>query len=85
MQRTYDDLEQRIARLAEEEELAALRPDLDGREIMEILQVPAGPVVGEAYRYLMEVRLDSGPVGKDRAREILISWWQERSAPGTTQ
>jgi len=85
LQRTYDDLEQRIARLAEEEELAALRPDLDGREIMEILQVPAGPVVGEAYRYLMEVRLDSGPVGKDRAREILISWWQERSAPGTTQ
>lgn len=85
LQRTYDDLERRIARLAEEEELAAIRPDLDGREIMDILQIPPGPVVGEAYRYLMEVRLDSGPISKDQAREILISWWQERSAHETVR
>ena len=85
LQRTYDDLEVRIARLAEEEELAAIRPDLDGREIMEILQIPAGPTVGEAYRYLMEVRLDSGPLGKDRAREILLSWWQERAGHETAR
>jgi poly(A) polymerase len=85
LQRTYDDLERRIERLAQEEELAAIRPDLDGREIMEILQIPAGPAVGEAYRYLMEVRLDSGPIGKDRASEVLLNWWRERSASETTQ
>ncbi len=81
LQRTYDELEQRIDRLAAEEELAALRPDLDGREIMEFLQIPPGPAVGEAYRYLMELRLDAGPMEKDQAKELLLNWWRERSTP----
>jgi len=74
----YDDLEERIAALAEQEELAAIRPDLDGRQIMEILGLPPGPLVGEAYRYLLEVRLDEGELGYDRARERLLEWWAAR-------
>ncbi|RXZ48263.1 CCA tRNA nucleotidyltransferase [Agromyces binzhouensis] len=74
----YDDLEERIARLAEEEELAAVRPELDGQQIMEILGVRPGPVVGEAYRHLLEVRLDEGPIGPDAARERLLAWWAAR-------
>ena len=64
----YDDLEERIAVLAEEEELAAVRPELDGQQIMALLDVKPGPIVGEAYRYLLEVRLDEGPIGPDAAR-----------------
>ncbi len=78
--RTYDDLEQRIERLAEEEELSALRPDLDGEEIMAVLGVAPGPVVGEAYRFLLERRMDEGPLGEDRARAELLGWWAARSA-----
>ena len=76
----YDDLEERIAVLAEEEELAAVRPELDGEQIMALLEVKPGPVVGEAYRYLLEVRLDEGPIGPDAARERLLAWWADRSA-----
>lgn len=75
----YDDLEQRIAVLAEEEELAAVRPELDGADIMRLLDVKPGPVVGEAYRYLLEVRLDEGPIGTDAATERLLAWWASRS------
>ncbi len=75
----YDDLEQRIAVLAEEEELSALRPDLDGTQIMALLDVPPGRVVGEAYRYLLERRIDDGPLGEQHAREVLLAWWAERS------
>ena len=75
----YDDLEERIAVLAEEEELAAVRPELDGQQIMQLLDVPPGPVVGEAYRYLLEVRLDEGPIGEDLARERLLTWWRARA------
>ncbi|QEO14531.1 CCA tRNA nucleotidyltransferase [Agromyces intestinalis] len=76
----YDDLEQRIAELAEQEELAAVRPELDGQQIMAILGVPPGPVVGEAYRFLLDVRLDEGPIGEDAARERLLEWWAARGA-----
>lgn len=76
--RAYDDLEGRIAVLAEEEELNALRPDLDGEAIMRILGVPAGPVVGEAYRFLLEARLDAGPLGAEEAERRLRSWWSAR-------
>ncbi len=75
----YDDLEARIARLKEQEELDALRPDLDGNQIMEILGIPPGREVGEAYKFLMNLRLDQGPLDEDRAREELLRWWSERS------
>jgi poly(A) polymerase len=74
LRRSYDDLEARIARLSEEEELASIRPDLDGNQIMEILGVPPGPQVGAAYRHLLEVRLDHGPMSYDDARAELLSW-----------
>ncbi|WP_353815058.1 CCA tRNA nucleotidyltransferase [Agromyces sp. SYSU T00266] len=74
----YDDLEERVARLAEEEELAAVRPELDGQQIMEILGIRPGPVVGEAYKHLIEVRLDEGPIGEAAARERLLAWWAAR-------
>jgi len=75
----YDDLEERIERLQEQEELDALRPDLDGNQIMEILGIPPGREVGEAYKFLMDLRLDQGPLGEDRAREELLTWWSNRS------
>ncbi|MFC5791477.1 CCA tRNA nucleotidyltransferase [Agromyces tardus] len=74
----YDDLEERIAKLAEEEEIAAVRPELDGAEIMAALGIRPGPVVGEAYRFLLDVRLDEGPIGADAARERLLAWWAQR-------
>jgi poly(A) polymerase len=73
--RTYDDLEARIARLADEEELAAIRPDLDGRQIMETLGIEPGPTVGRAYQFLLERRMDEGPLGEERARQELLAWW----------
>lgn len=74
----YDDLEERIAVLAEEEELAAVRPELDGQQIMKLLGITPGPVVGEAYKYLLEVRLDEGPIGEDAAADRLRAWWAAR-------
>ena len=76
--RSYDDLEERIARLAQEEELAAIRPDLDGNAIMQVLGVPPGPVVGRAYRHLLELRLDRGPLDPDEAGEELLRWWADQ-------
>jgi poly(A) polymerase len=76
LRRTYDDLEARIARLSEEEELASIRPDLDGSQIMEILGIPPGPDVGKAYRFLLDLRLDNGPMSEDAARAALVSWWK---------
>ncbi|MGI8435120.1 MAG: CCA tRNA nucleotidyltransferase [Nocardioidaceae bacterium] len=78
MRRTYDDLESRIAELAEQEELAALRPDLDGQQIMALLDVPPGPVVGQAYRFLLELRIEKGPLSEGEARDELLSWWADR-------
>jgi len=74
----YDDLEERIATLAEEEELAAIRPDLDGEQIMAILGIPPGRPVGEAYRFLLELRLDEGPLGAQEAERRLLDWWEAR-------
>ena len=76
--RAYDELEVRIERLRGEEELAAIRPDLDGVQIMEILGIPAGPAIGQAYRYLLELRLDRGPMSSEAAREALLAWWGSR-------
>jgi poly(A) polymerase len=78
LRRTYDDLEERIARLAEEEELASIRPDLDGNQIMETLGIGPGREVGEAYKFLLELRMDNGPMTEDAARKALLSWWQSR-------
>jgi poly(A) polymerase len=75
----YDDLERRIAELAQAEELAAVRPELDGEEIMQILGIPAGRDVGAAYKYLLDVRLDEGPIGKELATKRLNDWWAARS------
>lgn len=78
LQAAYDSLEERIVQLQEQEELDALRPDLDGAEIMEILGIGPGREVGAAYKFLMELRLDQGPQSQDSAREQLLRWWSER-------
>ncbi|OPG93324.1 CCA tRNA nucleotidyltransferase, partial [Chryseobacterium mucoviscidosis] len=64
---TYDHLEERLARLREQEELDAIRPDLDGTEIMRLLAIPPGPLVGRAYKYLLELRMERGPLSHDEA------------------
>ncbi|MCL2540838.1 MAG: CCA tRNA nucleotidyltransferase [Nocardioidaceae bacterium] len=79
LRRTYDDLEVRIARLAEEEELASIRPDLDGNQIMKILGIGPGREVGEAYSFLLELRLDNGPMSQEAATAALEEWWAARS------
>jgi poly(A) polymerase len=74
----YDDLEARIAKLREQEELDALRPDLSGEEIMQILDLKPGPEVGKARNFLMELRLEEGPLGAEEAKSRLLQWWSER-------
>jgi poly(A) polymerase len=76
---TYDDLEDRITVLAEQEELNSIRPDLDGNDIMSILDVSSGPMVGKAYNYLLEVRLDEGPLTREQAIERLTTWWNSQN------
>ncbi len=78
LRRTYDELEERIARLSEEEELASMRPDLDGNQIMEILGIRPGREVGEAYQHLLELRMDRGPLGRGEAEAELRAWWAAR-------
>jgi poly(A) polymerase len=77
--RRMDELEARIAELAEKEELQAIRPDLDGHAVMQHLGVPPGPVVGEALAFLLELRLDEGPLGDEEAYRRLDTWWKERT------
>ncbi|HVV09094.1 CCA tRNA nucleotidyltransferase [Amycolatopsis sp.] len=77
LQRTYDELEERIARIAAEEDLARVRPDLDGNEIMKLLGLPPGPQVGQAWRFLKELRLDRGPLSHDDAVAELRRWARE--------
>jgi len=79
LRRTYDDLEERIERLAEQEELASIRPDLDGNQIMQILGIGPGRAVGEAYKYLLELRMDNGPMAPEDAEAALRAWWAGRS------
>ena len=78
LQKSYDSLEQRIAKLAEQEELASMRPDLDGTEIMRILDIPPGREVGEAYQFLLDLRLDRGPMDPAMAEAALRAWWAAR-------
>lgn len=75
---TYDDLERRIARLQEQEELDAIRPDLDGQQVMALLGIRPGPVVGRAYRHLLELRMEHGPLGTERAEAELRAWWADQ-------
>jgi poly(A) polymerase len=76
----YDDLEERIAALAEQEELRAIRPDLDGGEIMELLGLEPGPLVGQAYRHLLAVRMERGPLPHDEAVAELRAWYRTQLA-----
>ena len=78
LQKAYDGLEQRIADLQEQEELDSIRPDLNGAQIMEILGIGPGREVGEAYKFLLELRLDQGPLAPQLAQEQLLLWWSER-------
>jgi len=78
LQANYDQLEARIAELTAQEDLARVRPDLDGNQIMQLLDIPAGPQVGEAWRFLKELRLDRGPLTDDEARAELLAWWRSR-------
>jgi len=80
LRRTYDDLEQRIERLSEEEELKSIRPDLDGNQIMEILGIGPSREVGEAYRFLLELRLDKGPMTEEEAKAALLEWAASRAS-----
>jgi poly(A) polymerase len=74
----YDRLEARIAELAAQEDLDRVRPDLDGNQIMKLLGIPAGPQVGEAWKFLKELRLDRGPLSNEDATAELLAWWGER-------
>jgi poly(A) polymerase len=78
LQANYDDLENRIDELAAKEDLQRVRPDLDGNEIMKILDIPAGPRVGQAWKYLKELRLDRGPLEHDEAVDELRKWWNAK-------
>ena len=80
LNRRMDDLEHRIEDLRRREELDAIRPDLDGVQVMEQLGVDPGPVVGQALAHLLELRMEEGPLGEDEARRRLAEWWAERQA-----
>ena len=79
-----DELEARIAELEAEEELAAIRPDLDGQQVMEHLGIGPGREVGQALDFLLEMRLDEGPLGEEEALRRLDLWWAERQGSGST-
>jgi len=79
LQTAYDGLEARIAELAAQEELAAIRPDLDGNQIMQILGIGPGREIGAAYNHLLELRLERGPLGEEEAERELRAWWASRS------
>ena len=77
LQRSYDSLEHRIAELRKQEELDAIRPDLDGNAIMELLGIPPGPLVGKAYKHLLSVRMERGPLSREDAEAELRTWASE--------
>jgi poly(A) polymerase len=72
-----DELEARIAELRNQEELDAIRPDLDGNQVMEELDLSPGRDVGRALAFLLELRMDEGPLGEDEARKRLAAWWRD--------
>lgn len=76
----YDHIEHHIDHLAAQEELNAMRPDLDGTQIMQILGIQPGREVGQAYKHLLQLRIDEGPLGEERATEELKAWWASRSS-----
>jgi len=76
---TYDQLEERITLLMEQEELNKIRPDLSGEQIMEILKIKPSPTVGKAYDFLLELRLEHGPLGEEKAKSELLNWWKQQS------
>ena len=78
--KTYDSLEERILKLMEEEELEKIRPDLDGVEIMAILGISPSPIVGRAYQYLLDLRMERGPLGPDVAKAELLTWWSQNQS-----
>ena len=80
LQATYDELERHIEQLAKQEALDSIRPDLDGNEIMEILGVRPGPVIGEAYKFMLDLRLEQGPLDKEQAIAALRAWWEQRAS-----
>lgn len=76
--KTYDQLEERIELLMQQEELNKIRPDLSGEQIMEILEIKPSPTVGKAYDFLLELRLEHGPLGEEKAKQALLTWWREQ-------
>ena len=80
LSRRMDELEVRIAALAAQEELAAMRPELDGLQVMERLDIPPGPLVGEALAFLLDVRLDEGLIGEEAISARLHSWYERRGS-----
>jgi poly(A) polymerase len=80
LSRRMDELEERIEELTAAEELASLRPELDGNAVMEHLGLPPGRDVGDAMKFLMEIRLDEGVIGDDAIKRRLDEWWAERIA-----
>jgi poly(A) polymerase len=81
---TYDSLEVRISELMAQEELERIRPDLNGEEIMKLLDIKPSRVVGEAYDYLLELRMERGPLGPEEAERELLSWWSNKK-PGSSE
>jgi poly(A) polymerase len=77
--KTYDQLEKRIEDLMAQEELNKIRPDLTGDEIMQILGIKPSPTVGKAYEFLLELRLEHGPLGEEKAKAALLKWWKEQN------
>ncbi len=76
LSRRMDELEARIAELKQQEQLAAIRPDLDGTAVMSHLGIPPGPLVGRALAYLLELRLEEGPHSAEEAKRLLDQWWE---------
>jgi poly(A) polymerase len=79
LRNAYNDLEQRIVELSKQEELKSMRPELDGAEIMKVLSIKPGPEVGKAYQFLLDLRLDKGIIGIEKATEELKTWWAKNS------
>ncbi|MDR3116864.1 MAG: CCA tRNA nucleotidyltransferase, partial [Bifidobacteriaceae bacterium] len=74
----YDDLEKRIKRLKNEEEIKKIRPSLDGNEIMQILKISEGAEVGKAYKYMLDYRFENGEIDKAAAKKVLLNWWNQK-------